>query len=251
MVSVLVLIVALILGLLITRIATAILVATGMSFQYAKFQARSAFTGVGFTTSEAEEVVNHPVRRRVVMTLMLLGNLGIATLVVTLLGAFQVDRGADALYRVGVILLGVVLVWRLAASRRVESWIQKVMGRVLGGESLKLRDYAGLLQVSGDYDIGELCVRDGDWLCGKPLSRTRLSEEGVIVLGVERGPNYEGTPRGEFVIEPDDILVVYGRSEVLRDLDNRRAGMSGELKHIDRVTELRQAEAEPAPDPAE
>ena len=37
-------------------------VATGTSSELARFQARSAFTGVGFTTSEAESVVLHPVR---------------------------------------------------------------------------------------------------------------------------------------------------------------------------------------------
>jgi Trk-type K+ transport system membrane component len=64
-------------SLLITRVATVILTASGMSRQSARFQARSAFTSAGFTTSESEHVVNHPLRRRVVATLMLLGNAGI------------------------------------------------------------------------------------------------------------------------------------------------------------------------------
>lgn len=242
MVSVLVLIVALIVGLLITRIATAMLMATGMSFQYARFQARSAFTGVGFTTSEAEDVVNHPVRRRVVMALMLMGNLGIATLVVTLLSAFQVDRGTEAMRNVALIVVGVVVVWRLAASRKVEAFIQRAMRRFIEhGGTVPLRDFAGLLQLSADYDIGELKVHDGDWLAERSLAKLRLNEEGVIVLGVERAGGYEGTPRGDYVIKPNDILVLYGRSEVLRELDNRRAGMSGELRHVDRVAEQRQS----------
>lgn len=44
-----------------------------------KFQARSAFTGVGFITDESERVVNHPVRRRILLLLMILGNAGILT----------------------------------------------------------------------------------------------------------------------------------------------------------------------------
>ena len=70
MTAVLILLLILLVALLINRIATAALMSTGMSRQYAKFQARSAFTGVGFTTSEAEEVVSHPVRRRIVMILI-------------------------------------------------------------------------------------------------------------------------------------------------------------------------------------
>ena len=55
------------LSLVITRIATTALSLTGLSWEAAKFQARSAFTGTGFTTSEAERVVDHPVRRRVIV----------------------------------------------------------------------------------------------------------------------------------------------------------------------------------------
>ena len=47
------------LGLIVTRVATVALTMTGMTLQHARFQARSAFTGTGFTTSEAEAVVNH------------------------------------------------------------------------------------------------------------------------------------------------------------------------------------------------
>ena len=54
------------LGLLINRIATAALMSTGMSKEMARFQARSAFSTVGFTTTESESVVNHPVRRRII-----------------------------------------------------------------------------------------------------------------------------------------------------------------------------------------
>jgi hypothetical protein len=50
------------LSLIITRIATTALSLTGLSWEAARFQARSAFTGTGFTTTEAERVVDHPVR---------------------------------------------------------------------------------------------------------------------------------------------------------------------------------------------
>lgn len=45
-------------SLLITHIAAVALTLTGLSSDIARFQARSAFTGVGFTTKEAEKVVN-------------------------------------------------------------------------------------------------------------------------------------------------------------------------------------------------
>ena len=77
MVAIFSLLLVLVFSLLITRIATIALTYTGLSRQSAKFQARSAFTGVGFTTSESEKVVNHPVRRRILLLMMLIGNAGI------------------------------------------------------------------------------------------------------------------------------------------------------------------------------
>ena len=77
------------LSLLITRVATVMLTLTGLSDEVAKFQARSAFSGAGFTTSESDAVVNHPVRRRIIMTLVLFGNAGVVTALVSLLLSFS------------------------------------------------------------------------------------------------------------------------------------------------------------------
>ena len=79
MLPVISLLVALTFALVITRVATVALTLTGLPKQSARFQARSAFTGTGFTTGEAESVLGHPVRRRIIMLLMLLGNLGLVT----------------------------------------------------------------------------------------------------------------------------------------------------------------------------
>lgn len=80
------------LSILITRIATLALMHTGMARGTAKFQAKSAFTGAGFTTAESEMVVSHPVRQKIVMILILLGNAGIVTAISSLILTF-VSRG--------------------------------------------------------------------------------------------------------------------------------------------------------------
>ena len=48
------LLIALIVSLIVTRIASVALTLTGLSTDSARFQARSAFTGCGFTTSESD-----------------------------------------------------------------------------------------------------------------------------------------------------------------------------------------------------
>ncbi len=50
--------IAIILSILVTRIATVAFTLTGLSREVAQFQALSAFTGVGFTTAEHEDTIS-------------------------------------------------------------------------------------------------------------------------------------------------------------------------------------------------
>jgi hypothetical protein len=54
--------------LIVNRVGSIALVSTGLSAEVTHFQARSALTGVGFSTAESELIVNHPVRRRIVLS---------------------------------------------------------------------------------------------------------------------------------------------------------------------------------------
>ena len=104
-------------SLLITRIATVALQLTGLSKASAQFQARSAFTGVGYTTSEAENTVSHPVRRRIVMLLMLLGNVGLVSVLSAVMLSFLAGDESRFGVRVGLMGGGLVLLWLFATSK--------------------------------------------------------------------------------------------------------------------------------------
>lgn len=71
--------------LLVFWLGSTALEATGMERTKARFQALSAITGTGFTTREAESIVDHPKRRRIATWLILLGNMGIAAFIVGLI----------------------------------------------------------------------------------------------------------------------------------------------------------------------
>ena len=47
-----------IVSMIVIRVAIVALIHTGMGREEARFQARSAFTGAGFTTSESESIVS-------------------------------------------------------------------------------------------------------------------------------------------------------------------------------------------------
>lgn len=62
---------AIVVSMLIVRVGAKALMMTGTSFDKGKFQSLSAFTGTGFTTREAERVLNNPQRRKIVLWMMM------------------------------------------------------------------------------------------------------------------------------------------------------------------------------------
>lgn len=121
MYAIVLLIVVATLSLAITRIASVMLTGTGMASESARFQARSALSGVGFTTTEAERVVTHPVRRRIIMALMLIGNAGLVTAIAALLGGFLGVGGQEQALR--ALLLVVALLAVYGGSR--SAWVDR------------------------------------------------------------------------------------------------------------------------------
>jgi hypothetical protein len=221
------------LSIVITRVATVMLTATGLSRDIARFQARSAFSGAGFTTNESESVVNHPVRRRIVLQLMLLGAAGVVTSLTSLLLSFTNATGGQTARRIGALLLGLVILRLLAGSKAVDRALTRVTEWALRRYTrLNVRDYDKLLHISDDFTVAELEPAEGDWLLGRRLEDLRLREEGLVVLGIYRQDGtYLGVPAGPTVIEPGDRLVVYGEDDIVLDLPKRTRSPEGDAAH--------------------
>lgn len=225
MLAIILLVVSLTLSLTITRVGTVALVLTGMSHDAAHFQARSAFYGVGFTTKESETAVSHPVRRRIITLLMLLGNIGIATVVASVMGSLFTTSSAIAwLNNLLVLSTGLASLVAAANSR----WLDRVMSRLVTTAlrrwtKLHVQDYVALLHLSDGYTVLEIQVQPEDWLAGMTLKDLKRSHERTLVLGLHRpGEGFLGAPNGQTRILPHDMLVIYGPIQQLQELTERR-----------------------------
>src|SRR6056297_142138 len=106
MVPILTLIFVIALSMFVTKAATIALVHTGMSRERAQFQARSAFSGAGFTTSESEVVVKHPIRRRIIINLIVCGNAGVVTAIATLIIGFAGKEETSLWLKLALLAVG-------------------------------------------------------------------------------------------------------------------------------------------------
>ena len=234
MIAILSLIVVLTISFLITRVATIALMHTGLSREVARFQARSALTGSGFTTSESERLVNHPVRRRVLMLLMLTGNAGIITAVSSLILAFVNQQDSEILWlKVTLLITGLLVLWVIATSRFVDRHLSHLIDKALKRyTSLEIRDFASLLGLSGDYRIVEILVDPNHWLSNRTLAESRLRDEGILVLAIQHSDGeFVGAPVKNTTIQPEDSLILYGHVDAMEALNDRPQGSRGNAEH--------------------
>jgi len=91
---------------LIVRAAAIASMMMGLDEKRTRFQALSAFTGIGFTTREAESIVNHPLRRRIISWLMVLGNAGIVTVIITATSSLVTSKGFQLSLNALILLVG-------------------------------------------------------------------------------------------------------------------------------------------------
>ncbi len=230
----------LIISNLVTRIATVALTLTGISEDIAKFQALSAITGAGFTTSESEDIINHPLRRQIIAITIRLGGIGFLTTIASLLLTF-VNTASDQERIIRLVILGVLLVilGLLSQSVWLDNFLKKIITYFLQRWSgWQIYDYAGMLNLTRGYLVDSVPVKQNSWVAGKTLAQAQLQQEGVLVLGIYRADgSYLGAPKGRTVINAEDTLIAYGKSEVLQEIEDRIVGNLGDVEHRDAVSE--------------
>ena len=239
MYALILLVVVALVSLLITRVATVVLTLTGMSRESARFQARSALSGVGFTTQESETVVGHPVRRRVVMALMLIGSVGLATTVAAILGTF-LNAGPEArLVRTVVLVGALVALYLVSRSPVIDRRLSRLIAALIRRYTdLEARDYERLLHVAADYSVQEVPVEEGQWLADRSLGELQLRDEGIVVLGVTRcDGTYLGVPDQWTTLGPGDTITTYGRGGAVERITQRAPGPAGDAAHEAAVAE--------------
>lgn len=236
------LLVIILVSILAIRAGAVALTMTGVSLDMATFQSLSAFTGTGFTTTEAESIVGHPARRRIIQALMLLGNAGLFSALAALILSFsQANEGANLFLRLLATIAGLTVLLLLSASsylnRQLNRVLQKLFARV---PLLKLQDYEALLRMNKGYAINHLNVEAGSWLSDRTLRDVDLISEGLLVLSLERPNGFiVGTPGPNTLVRAGDQLLVYGQEEDVEHLGHRNSGDEGEQEHRDAVERQR------------
>jgi len=205
---------------LIVKIASISLTMTGMDSKKARFQALSAFTGTGFTTKDAESIVKHDQRRRIIMVLMILGNAGLVSIIAALIGSFaKIEKLSQLPMNLILLAIGIYLIYWLASRRglmrRWARWIEK---RIAKSKVLEEKEIEEILHLTEGYGIAEVRVKDSSPLVSQPLADSTLTQRDILVLAIERKGGIIPTPKGSEDIQIADNLICYGKLANIRKM---------------------------------
>jgi hypothetical protein len=201
------------------EVAAIALKLTGLDMERARFQALSGITGTGFTTRESEAIVSHPVRRRIVMALMVLGHVGLAAILISVVNI----RLTFAWWQVLTAVLILLVMLRVATDKFLLSWVDRSIEKRMKGIEIKSQKVCEIMTVDENYGIAEI-VAANTFLVGLRLLEADLRSKDILILAIRREEGIISAPKGTEVIEEGDILVAYG------NLDNIGWLLESQLK---------------------
>ena len=176
------------LSYLVVRAGAIALMMTGMNQQKARFQALSAFSRAGFTTREAEAVVNNPKRRRIITWLIILGNAGLVAIIVTATSSIATSTGYNLPITVVAIIVGAFLLYLLAGRTRFARWWDSfIEDRLEKSQALEEGATEDLLHFTEGYGITKVIITPDSPFVGSSFSDIKQLGKDIQVLGIERG----------------------------------------------------------------
>lgn len=175
------------LSVFLVRVASVALRLTGLDDSSARFQALSAFSGTGYTTLEAEAIVNYPVRRKIISMLMIIGNVGLVGVFATLVASLVHTDGEWSAVLVQLAwLVGVLaLLWFFILNKRADRLLCSLIGRFLRARTIiGKRPFHRLLQLGTGLSICEHSVPAALLDADGHLSTEKLAELKLDLLAV-------------------------------------------------------------------
>lgn len=191
--------------------------AAGMERTKARFQALSALTGTGFTTTEAESIVNHPKRRRIATYLIFIGNAGIIAFIILLVLYMRAGLTAPSIFVIAITiaaLLAVSLAFWLGLVDKLTNTILRLTGKGRATSHLVVKN---ILHQAGDYAVVHLTVSEQSSIAGTKLKDANFQERAITILAIERKDTVLSHPQPEEILLAEDSLLCYGKLSDIGD----------------------------------
>jgi hypothetical protein len=191
--------------LVILWVGATALEGTGMERSKAFFQALSALSGTGFTTREAESIVEHPKRRRIASWLIFFGCVGITAFLFLMILYVRAGLAAPSMTYIGVIV-GIIVVLVLLIWTGALRWLTNVILKLFHKTPVNIE----VLHKLGDYGVVRLKISEKDKV---GLTIGNFKQRNMTVIAIERGDIILSLPKDTEQAQTGDYLLCYGKIE--------------------------------------
>ncbi|MFD9628593.1 hypothetical protein [Peribacillus muralis] len=200
---------------LVIEISVTLLKLTGLKSKVARFQVISMLTGTGFTTDESKSIIDHPVRRKISMFLILFGAFSLAVIISSISTLLSDDlRLTELSIIIGILVVATVFIKspfmnnRLSAKMKSEMYNHYELWQHPIEDVLFLEDDDVVMKID-IYEKSELIdVKVGDML---------PQEADINLLFVESGEVKLRKELCEYKIKLGDILFLYGNKKEIEE----------------------------------
>lgn len=195
---------------------------TGLPEDKARFQVISILTSTGFTTRESELITQHPTRRRLAQNAMILGYVGLATIIPFLVTILKESLNFYNIIRFILVFAVILFVLR---NRHVLEAFDAIVEKIVMKQRLKnkvRRNIYKLMHQSHGYGLYHVLIdRDSPYV-GITLREAKLKQTQIQVLSIDKGNAQVPFPDANYVFEKGDNILVYGKTENIVDTFNLR-----------------------------
>ncbi len=219
-----------IVSILVVMIGAIAFELTGLERSSSQFQALSCFTGTGFTTKESEQITLYPLRRRIAMFLMIIGNAGFVTMIAAFANSlnpqsflfnFAPSYLPSFLPPVLIILLNLAIlgvagyfIYKTATNAALIKGLgNRIRKYLLKKKYMKSVPFEELFITSTGYGVARIDITPASPLLNKAISQSLLSEHRVNVLALERQHEVIHNPPADTTIDLNDRIFCFGKME--------------------------------------
>ncbi len=198
---------------------------TGLNEGKARFQALSLLTTSGFTTSESEDILTSPKRRKIAMFAMFFGymfSVVIASSIINLSIGFVGKTRITNVMNVVIILTAIVIIFYITRSKRVTTWLDNIIKRRIENFISTKQNVNPLyvMDTHGKFVVCEvLLTNTPEDLKGKTMIEAEIRQKyDISVLTIKRGNDIRAINAASDILSDGDRVIIFGALTKIKTL---------------------------------
>lgn len=202
--------------ILIIEVSAILLEQTGLRKEVARFQAISLLTGTGYTTSESDLIVDHPIRRKIASFLIIFGNISFAIILAYVISFFVNATIYLSDLGIGIAVLFVAII--IIRTPMVHSFLSRRIGSRLDKYMVHHKSVEEVFHLNGKNAMYQFILKESHKkIINVPLKELRLVDRDVKILSIQRNHQSIKNPTGSTVLLPGDEVLVYGNVDRIHE----------------------------------